>query len=239
LLSKELIKVKQEKKNYEQVKSDLLKRQDEIIEKVKHKEETKWLKLRDDAMSIIKDLQQKATLSKPEVADAKYKLSQAIDHDKSLYFEETLNIGDEVFITSYQQYGKIVDIKDDMYRVKFGKFDLSFLANDLKKDSPKETNKTKAIVRKEKTEEIRPQKEGKLEVDLRGFRFDEVKSALDDAIDGALISGLTTLRIIHGFGTGAVRKAVYQYIKSSPYIKEHRYGGEGEGLNGVTIVTLK
>ena len=238
-LSLELQKVKQEKKHYEQIKTDLLQRQDEIIEKVKSKEEMKWLKLREEAMDIIKDLQRKASLSKPDIADVKYRLNQVVDHDKSLYFEESLHIGDEVFITSYQQYGKIVDIKDDEYRVKFGKFDLKFSKSDLKKDTPKETAKSKSVSRKEKPEELQPQKEGKLELDLRGFRFEEVKPAIDDAIDGALMSGLTTLRIIHGFGTGAVRKAVYQYIKSSPYIKDHRYGGEGEGLNGVTIVTLK
>jgi DNA mismatch repair protein MutS2 len=62
---------------------------------------------------------------------------------------------------------------------------------------------------------------------------------MDQAIDRALLSGLSTMRIIHGFGSGAVRKAVYDYIKSSPYIKGHRFGGEGEGLNGVTIITLK
>ena len=190
-------------------------------------------------MDIIKDLQQKASLSKPDVADVKYRLNQVVDQDKSLFFEESLNIGDEVFITSYQQYGKIVDIKDDEYNVKFGKFDLKFSKTDLKKDTPKEKTKSKTITRKAKSEDVQPQKQGKLELDLRGFRFEEVKPAIDDAIDGALMSGLTTLRIIHGFGTGAVRKAVYQYIKSSPYIKDHRYGGEGEGLNGVTIVTLK
>lgn len=238
-LSLELQKVKQEKKHYEQIKTDLLQRQDEIIEKVKTKEEMKWLKLREEAMDIIKDLQQKASLSKPDIADVKYRLNQVVDHDKSLYFEESLKIGDEVFITSYQQYGKIVDIKEDEYRVKFGKFDLKFSKSDLKKDTPKETSKSKTVTRKAKSEELQPQKAGKLELDLRGFRFEEVKPAIDDAIDGALMSGLTTLRIIHGFGTGAVRKAVYQYIKSSPYIKDHRYGGDGEGLNGVTIVTLK
>ncbi len=238
-LSLELQKVKQEKKHYEDVKKDLLKRQDEMIDKVKYKEEQKWLKLREETMQIIEELKKKSQLTKPDIADLKFKLNQAIDDDKSLYFEEELKIGDEVFITTYQQYGKIVDIKEDEYRVKFGKFDLMFSKVDLKKDTPNPKSKEKIVSRKTKSEDIKPQKEGKLEVDLRGLRFEEVKPALDDAIDGALMSGLTTLRMIHGFGTGAVRKAVYQYIKSSPYIKDHRFGGEGEGLNGVTIVTLK
>ena len=237
-LSIELSKVKEEKQHYQDIKNDLLKRQDEMIEKVKHKEEQKWLKLREEASDLINELQKKQTLSKPELADLKNKLNQSIGGDKSLYFDESLNVGDEVFITSYQQYGIITDIKDDIYVVKFGKFELSFDKSDLKKDKPKPSDKPK-LTHKQKSEDIKPQKQGKLEVDLRGFRYEEVSPALDDAIDGALMSGLTTLRIIHGFGTGAVRKAVHSYIKSSPYIKEHRYGGEGEGLNGVTIVTLK
>ena len=80
------------------------------------------------------------------------------------------------------------------------------------------------------------------DVENPGFRsvhFDEVKDAMDQAVDSSLLSGLETMRIIHGFGSGAVRKAVYDYIKSSPYIKSHRFGGEGEGLNGVTIISLK
>ncbi|BCR35986.1 endonuclease MutS2 [Mariniplasma anaerobium] len=238
-LNKELILVKNEKKHYETVKNDLLQKQDQMIEKVKHTEETKWLKLRDEASNLIELLKEKSTLTKPEIAELKYRLNQNIANDKSLYFEEELNIGDEVFITSYQQYGKIVDIKDDLYRVKFGQFDLKFKAKDIKKEKDDKPKKKKTVVKSKQSEPFKPQKQGKMEVDLRGFRFEEVKAALDDAIDGAMISGLTTLRIIHGFGTGAVRKAVHQYIQSSPYIKDHRFGGEGEGLNGVTIVTLK
>ena len=62
---------------------------------------------------------------------------------------------------------------------------------------------------------------------------------MDQAIDGAMLSNLHQIRIIHGFGSGTVRKAVYDYIKRSPYIENARFGGEGEGLNGVTIITLK
>jgi DNA mismatch repair protein MutS2 len=238
VLNKELILVKQEKKQYETIKNDLLQKQDQMIEKVKRIEESKWLKLRDEATELIELLKEKSTLTKPEIAELKYRLNQNVANDKSLYFEEELNIGDEVFITSYQQYGKIVDIKDDLYRVKFGQFDLKFKAKDIKKEKDDKPKK-KSIAKPKAAEPFVPQKQGKMEVDLRGFRFEEVKAALDDAIDGAMISGLTSLRIIHGFGTGAVRKAVHQYIQSSPYIKDHRFGGEGEGLNGVTIVTLK
>ncbi|MCD4826159.1 MAG: endonuclease MutS2 [Acholeplasmataceae bacterium] len=238
-LNKELILVKTEKKDYQLLKNDLLQKQDQMMDKVRQKEEHKWLKLREEAIELIELLKEKSTLTKPEIAELKFRLNQNVTNDKALYFEETLNIGDEVFITSYQQYGHIVDIKDDLYQVKFGQFNLSFKAKDIKKENNDKPKKKKEQARVKQSEEFVPKKEGKLEVDLRGFRFEEVKPALDDAIDGALMSGLMTLRVIHGFGTGAVKKAVHQYINSSPYIKDHRFGGEGEGLNGVTIITLK
>ena len=79
----------------------------------------------------------------------------------------------------------------------------------------------------------------KMECDLRGFRYDEVASELDLFIDKAYLAGLKQIYVIHGFGTGAVRKACYEYFKKCPYVKETRFGGEGEGLNGVTVVYLK
>ena len=58
-------------------------------------------------------------------------------------------------------------------------------------------------------------------------------------LDQAILGNLEQVSIIHGFGTGAVRKKVQEYLKKCSYVKSYRYGGEGEGLNGVTIVYLK
>ena len=62
---------------------------------------------------------------------------------------------------------------------------------------------------------------------------------LDRFIDRAYLAGLSQIYVIHGFGTGAVRKACYEFFKKCPHVKETRFGGEGEGLNGVTVVYLK
>ncbi len=62
---------------------------------------------------------------------------------------------------------------------------------------------------------------------------------MDKFFDSALVSNITEIRIIHGFGTGAVRNAVYDFLKKNKHVKEYRFGREGEGLNGATIVTLK
>lgn len=237
-VANELEHAQEEKKNYQQAKDKLLKEQDRILESIRAKEEAKWQLLKEEVLAIIKSLQSKKELTNPELAQIKYQLNQTISNDDRITFDDEIRVGDDVFILSYQQYGKVKTIKDDDIRVVFGKFDLSFKKSDLRKDKPKIS--PQKTVRKEKIDSgTTPSRQASLELDLRGYRFEEVKEAIDQAIDRAMLSGLSSMRIIHGFGSGAVRKAVHDYIKSSPYITSHRYGGEGEGLNGVTIITLK
>ena len=77
------------------------------------------------------------------------------------------------------------------------------------------------------------------EVDLRGMMTDEAIGALDLFLDNAVLGKLNEVRIIHGKGTGAVRKAVRDHLKRSRYIKSFRPGRYGEGEDGVTIAELK
>ncbi len=76
-------------------------------------------------------------------------------------------------------------------------------------------------------------------LDLRGMLVDDCLIELDRFIDGAIRSGVTDFTVVHGKGTGALRTAVRQYLKKSPYVKTSRPGVYGEGEDGVTIVTLK
>ncbi|MCD8004122.1 MAG: endonuclease MutS2 [Oscillospiraceae bacterium] len=77
------------------------------------------------------------------------------------------------------------------------------------------------------------------ELDLRGMTCDEAVSAADFFLDNALLARLTQVTLIHGKGTGAVRKAIRDYLKRSRYVKSFRPGRYGEGEDGVTIVELK
>ena len=77
------------------------------------------------------------------------------------------------------------------------------------------------------------------EVDLRGMMTDEAILALDRFLDSAVMGRLETVTVIHGKGTGAVRKAVREHLKRSKYVKSFRPGRYGEGEDGVTVVELK
>jgi len=76
------------------------------------------------------------------------------------------------------------------------------------------------------------------EVDLRGMATDEALIEMERFIDGAVLSKLNTLTIIHGKGTGALRAAVQQNLRNHPNVKSFRLGRYGEGEAGVTIVEL-
>ena len=77
------------------------------------------------------------------------------------------------------------------------------------------------------------------ELDLRGMLTDEGVDELDKYLDDAYLSGIDQVRIIHGKGTGAMRKAVHQYLRKAPHVKSYRLGVYGEGDTGVTVVELK
>ncbi len=79
----------------------------------------------------------------------------------------------------------------------------------------------------------------KTEIDLRGMYGDEAISAVDKFLDEAVLAGLHRVDLIHGKGTGALRKKIAQYLQSNPAIKSFRLGEWNEGGSGVTVVELK
>lgn len=90
----------------------------------------------------------------------------------------------------------------------------------------------------ERTVESKIQKKIVQELDLRGYDSIDAIIELDKFIDSALLSGVNQLTIIHGKGTGVLRRAVQKHLKSHKSVKSYRLGNFGEGEAGVTIVTL-
>ena len=79
----------------------------------------------------------------------------------------------------------------------------------------------------------------KSEIDLRGLTGEEAYFKVDKYLDSAIMAGFKTVLLIHGKGTGALRNALWKYLKSDKRIKKFRIGQYGEGDGGVTVVELK
>ena len=77
------------------------------------------------------------------------------------------------------------------------------------------------------------------ELNLIGQRVDDALEESDRFLDRALVEGKAAVRIIHGFGTGALRKAVREYLRKHPAVKSWRPGAENEGGDGATVVVLE
>ena len=86
---------------------------------------------------------------------------------------------------------------------------------------------------------VKAERRGKMELDIRGCACDDGVYQLDQFIDQAVMSNISTIYIIHGKGTGLLRKAVQQRLKTHPSIKSFRLGVYGEGEDGVTVAELK
>ncbi len=76
-------------------------------------------------------------------------------------------------------------------------------------------------------------------MDVRGQAVDEALDQVVAALDRATLAGTPFLRIIHGHGTGRLKSALRDYLKSSPYVAEFRPGDRAEGGDGVTVAKLK
>ena len=211
---------------------------EDIIKKAKKEANEIIKKAQEEALAILEDLKNKQSelVKEHELADIKHKIRSLEVNDVETETLFDFKVGDEVYVKGWQRNGKILKINKDKYEVLVGNFTVTFTKNEL--GLPKTTTKVVIKPKKVKSEPLK-HKNAKMECDLRGFRYEEVAFELERFIDQAYLAGLTSIYVIHGFGTGAVRKACYEFFKKCPHVKETRYGGEGEGLNGVTVVTLK
>lgn len=235
-LSKTLLEMETLKQDYQRKIEQLENEQEAVLTKTKVKAEKQLQAKLEKAEALIEILSMK-DLKDHEVAQIKYDLKQLDFEDAPKLIQRALKVGDHVYIKSYDQNGVITQQVKNQFKVKFGVFELLFDPKDLK---PTEEPKIRPRTVKSKPVESKIiDNDVKMELDLRGYRFEDVKETLEKFLDNATFNHMRTVRIIHGFGTGAVRKAVYDVIKNSPYVSNYRYGGEGEGLNGVTIITLK
>ena len=216
----------------------LTKEKDKIVSKAVIEANRIILEAKEEANALIAELKNMTSTSykEHELADLKHRLKELKADDNSEdIVDDNLEVGDYVYIKSYEQNGTITKIKKDVYTVQFGQFTMNFNKTDLiKAIRPKEKVKPTP-----KMSGYSPAPHVGLSLDLRGKRYEEVKDLMDSYLDQALLGNLDTVSIIHGFGTGAIRKAVWEYLKDCPFVKSYRFGQEGEGLNGVTIVKLK
>ena len=109
----------------------------------------------------------------------------------------------------------------------------------LLEEQTRQKAKQQAAPRTTPAPQLRLERRASSELDIRGYETLEAESVVENYLDAAVMAKLETVTIIHGKGTGALRKAVHEILKRSKVVKSFRLGRYGEGEAGVTVVELK
>ena len=149
---------------------------------------------------------------------------------------EKVTLGMEAFLPSLNQKVIIISMPDNKgeVQVEAGIMKINVKLKDLRK------------AEKTKEEKVRKKREVKLNLrsvesrlDLRGLDAEEACYRTDKYLDEAYMANLGEVTIVHGKGTGILRKAINDMLKRHPHVKSYRLGAYGEGGDGVTMVELK
>ena len=146
--------------------------------------------------------------------------------------------GDKVKLVGLGTTADVISVSDDgvltlqagVMKITAGPGEVRLTENDTQAAVKKQLKRSAATFKAAAT---------KPELDLRGMMTDEAVPVLERFLDGARMGHLETVTVIHGKGTGALRKAVHQSLKHDGNVKAYRLGRFGEGEDGVTIVELK
>lgn len=165
--------------------------------------------------------------------DTKLKKNRVLRREKAkLDFHK----GDNVLVKSYGQVGVLMEQLDDSHwEVQLGILKMKIANNDLEKtkDPAKSAKQPRASVKRSGSSGMSPT------LDLRGHRYEEAMAEVDRYIDSALLAGYPSVTIIHGKGTGALRKGVTEYLKRNNRIKSFGFSPANAGGDGSTVVRFK
>jgi DNA mismatch repair protein MutS2 len=148
--------------------------------------------------------------------------------------QQRIRVGDRVYVPSLNQYGDVVNIGSDLV-VQVGSFRMN-LSPDRVELQPRTPEPAKPAAQ---TSVILPDVESPgIEVHLRGMRAEDAMDTLEKYLDRAVMAGLPYVRVVHGKGTGTLRKLARDFLHSSPLVTSYETAEPGEGGEGVTIAKL-
>lgn len=250
-LKKEIEYIKTE---YDRKLEKLNNSREKLMEKARSEAFSITRQAKDEADNILKELRsmememaskeknKKIEALRKELADSMGNLQPSV---KSMIVPKVSNKeikdlkpGDEVKVITLNQDGSVVSVdkkkKEAVVQMGIMKMTLPFKALQI---APKEKKSTVT----KSTRKIISAKSGsvKSEVDLRGMNLEEAIIEVDKYLDDACVAGLETVTIIHGVGTGVLKKGLQDVLKKNKHVKSQRPGQYGEGGMGVTIVEIR
>ena len=239
------------KKEYEENLEAIKKDKKKTIKNIKMKFDSEMLSARAELKEIIDDMRKEKT---EKIARRSYsrltKLEQSFKEKLDKFDEknkyapidfENLKIGDKLLVKDIHQTVTILSMPDKKGKilVQMGNIKTQITKEKLAPYDKKYEKKSSGYtpVSLEKFELKRTELSNRL--DLRGKTVEDSLDELELFLDQASLANFSEVSVIHGHGTGALKSAVRDFLKTSPYVKEFRPGGDGEGGDGISVISLR
>ncbi len=164
------------------------------------------------------------------------------ESDEEYVLPRELRVGDNVLIFDINKTAQVVSVDEKKKSVEVVAGNIKTrvkISNIRLLDKAPKQNVNKPRNVSSSSFESRQNMKAETKVDLRGMDSEEAIMTLDKYLDTAFRLGIGEFTVVHGKGTGVLRKAVQQYLKKNKFIKSYRLGTFGEGEDGVTIVQIK
>lgn len=144
------------------------------------------------------------------------------------------DVGDWVRIQGFTDLGQVVQVEGSMALIEVGSLRIRLALDELEAADAKPVEKPRRV---RSTAESR--RDGSIEVDVRGMNAEDAWETVDRFVDSAVLTGWPQVRIIHGKGTGVLRRVIGERLLQDPRVVSHRLGQAGEGGDGVTVAWLE
>lgn len=236
-------------KEQAKVMLDAKKRANELVSKTKREAEQLIKEIRSERLAGgQKNKLSEQDLQKQKQAIAALQQSDKLEKNKVLQRAKRvkeLKPGDDVMVSSYNQQGTLVKKhKNGQWEVQMGILKMLVDEDDLKKtEATAKAQKEKKTKKRQKVAKnaARSGNTGRVQakLDLRGVRYEAALTDLDRYLDSVVLANLSSVEIIHGKGSGALRQGVTQFLRSDRRVKDFHFASANAGGDGATIVTLR
>ena len=163
----------------------------------------------------------------------KVKLQRKLESQPKFNNSE-IQVGDDVLVLSYNQRATVLEILGNTLQIKMGAMKL----NIKKKEVRKIESEPEIAKRYVSTSSVSSKKVG-IDINVIGLNTEEAIREIENYMDKVILQGYDTFTIIHGLGSGILRKNIGEYLKNNRYVASYRTGGQNEGGMGATVVEMK
>ncbi len=240
------------KEEYEDNLSRIKRDKKKTIKNIKDKFEHEILSAKSEIKDILDEMRREksekvARRSYARLAQAehifKQKLSEIEDKEKYMPVNwDEVKPKDKLLLKELNQLVTILSLpdKNNNVYILMGNFKTKIKSNKLAGyDAAFEDFRSKVSIPSTSSPFTLKKRDVSPTLDLRGIRVEDALDSLENYLDKVSLANLTPVTVIHGHGTGALKSAVREFLTSSPYVKNFRPGGDGEGGDGVSVVDIK